>query len=117
MRVARLDPHSYADDAQPVADFLSWRASVDFPTRTIAAEATLRLQHASDEEPLDLDTRDLRIDSIVDQDGGALPYALAEREAILGQRLRIELRQGTQELRIRYTTAPHASALQWLEPE
>jgi leukotriene-A4 hydrolase len=114
--MARLDPHSYADDAQPIADSLRWRARVDFAAQQLAAEVTLRLREPAPDGPLDLDTRDLTIQTITDQDGQDLSYELAVPEPILGARLRVDLPGGTREVRIAYRTAPRAMALQWLEP-
>jgi len=113
----RLDPHSFADAGQPVADRLVWQARVDFAGRTLHAEAVLRLQQAAEAGPLDLDTRDLHIDAVTNEaDGAALPFELGDPEPILGQRLRINVPAGCQAVRVRYRTAPHATALQWLEP-
>src|SRR5579884_2304841 len=113
----RLDPHSYADAAQPQADHLVWHATVDFPSRTLRCQATLDFrQPAPAATPLDLDTRDLRIQEVTNQDGQAVPFALAEPDPILGARLRLDLPAGTRAVHIDYRTAPDASALQWLEP-
>lgn len=115
--MARLDPHSYADDSQPRAQFLDWRADVDFAARTLACTATLELSEPAREAgPFDLDTRDLRIAAVADQDKEPLEYEVAEAEPILGSRLRIMLRAGSQAVSIRYETSPDAKALQWLEP-
>ena len=113
--MARLDPHSYNDDTQPRARHLDWRARVDFSTRTLEAEATLELE-APGEGPLDLDTRELAIDEVLAQDGTRLTHELSPAEPVLGARLRVLLPAGTRQVRIRYRTAPAASALQWLTP-
>ncbi|XXF80273.1 M1 family metallopeptidase [Myxococcaceae bacterium GXIMD 01537] len=113
--MARLDPHSYNDSTQPETETLDWKARVDFKTRRLHAEATLTLKEAS-AGPLDLDTRDLDIRSVVDAEGRPLPYILSPAEPILGSRLRVELRPGTRQLTVRYRTSPEASALQWLSP-
>jgi leukotriene A-4 hydrolase/aminopeptidase len=113
--MARLDPHSYNDDTQPETETLTWKARVDFRTRRLHAEATLTLREAS-AGPLDLDTRELEIRSVVDAQGKPLPFLLSPPEPILGSRLRVELRPGTKQLSIRYRTSPQASALQWLTP-
>jgi aminopeptidase N len=115
--MSRRDPHSYADDTQPVTEHLSWRARVDFPTRTLSAEATLRFREpAVAAGPIDLDTRNLVIEKVFDANGLALPFTLSEPDSILGTRLRVELPAGARQLTIRYRTSPGASALQWLEP-
>jgi aminopeptidase N len=119
----RRDPHSYADDAQATVEHLSWTADVDFATRTIACTAELRLGggggggggRAAAAGALDLDTRELAIES-VDDGAAPLPWTLAAAEPILGSRLRVTLGAGTRVVRIRYRTSPAASALQWLTP-
>ncbi|HEV7665212.1 MAG TPA: M1 family metallopeptidase [Chloroflexota bacterium] len=110
----RHDPHSYADASQPVADFLVWRAQVDFAERTLSCEAILRFAEAVSAGPLDLDTRDLFILSVTDDHDQRLAYDLAPAEPILGARLRIHLTGGAREVRITYRTSPDATALQWL---
>ncbi|GEL73628.1 M1 family metallopeptidase [Myxococcus virescens] len=113
--MARLDPHSYNDSTQPETETLDWRARVDFKTQRLHAEVTHTLKEAS-AGPLDLDTRDLEIRDVVDAAGRPLPYILSPSEPILGSRLRIELPVGLRQFTVRYRTAPHASALQWLTP-
>ncbi|HSP76966.1 MAG TPA: M1 family metallopeptidase [Myxococcaceae bacterium] len=113
--MARRDPHSYNDDLQPETETLTWKARVDFHTHRLHAEATLLLKEASS-GPLDLDTRELEIRSVVDDQGRPLGYHLSPPEPILGSRLRVELPPGVRELTIRYRTSPRASALQWLTP-
>ncbi len=113
--MARRDPHSYSDDTQPETERLSWKARVDFTERRLHAEVTLTLKQAS-AGPLDLDTRDLEVDAVVDADGQPLHFLLSPPEPILGSRLRVELRPGVKQLTVRYRTSPQASALQWLTP-
>ncbi|HVV85965.1 MAG TPA: M1 family metallopeptidase [Kofleriaceae bacterium] len=114
--MARRDPHSYNDDTQPETEELALTATVDFATHTLAAEATLTFRAPAAGGPLDLDTRDLTIESVVDAAGAALAHTLHRPEPILGARLTVELPPGATSIRIRYRTSPEASALQWLEP-
>jgi aminopeptidase N len=114
--MARRDPHSYADDAQPATTSLELSARVDFAQHQLHAEATLVFA-APGGGPLDLDTRDLAIDAVEGLDGRALPFVLHPAEPILGARLAIEVPAGSAGVRIRYRTSPTASALQWLSPE
>nr|MBA3500182.1 M1 family peptidase [Deltaproteobacteria bacterium] len=111
----RTDPHSYSDDSQVETESLAWIAHVDFATQTIEAEATLAFRTPGG-GTLDLDTRDLAIETITDLDGTALAYELHAPEPFLGSRLAITLPAQTRGVCIRYRTAPHASALQWLAP-
>src|SRR5205085_8369001 len=45
-----------------------------------------------------------------------LRYELGAPERILGTRLRVHLPPATRAIRVRYSTSPQASALQWLGP-
>ncbi|MBV9174414.1 MAG: M1 family metallopeptidase [Chloroflexi bacterium] len=114
--MARHDPHSYTDDAQPRADTLTWRAHVDFPTRALSCEATLRFAETAQAGPLDLDTRALVVESVVDEHGTELEFELGRTEPILGQRLRVAVPRAASAISLRYRTSPEATALQWLDP-
>ncbi|HEU4618244.1 MAG TPA: M1 family metallopeptidase [Gammaproteobacteria bacterium] len=111
----RIDPHSYADDRQPIVHELDWKASIDFERRVIGATAHLEFLHVG-AGPLDLDTRDLKIEAVEDSRGAPLAYELGAPEPIYGQRLRVHLPPESDGIRIRYETSTHASALQWLTP-
>ena len=113
--MARLDPHSYADDGQPQTEALSLKLRVNFQTRQLEGEVTLRFRSPG-HGALDLDTRDLTLLSVEEFSGVPLRYQLHPPEPILGARLSVQLPKGTAGIRIRYRTAPTASALQWLEP-
>lgn len=115
--MSRLDPHSYADDAQPRTKSFDWNARVDFATRTIHAEITLRFAEPAPGGSLDLDTRALTIDAVHGPGGTPLTHTLHPEEPILGRRLEIALPKGATSVRIAYRTSPEASALQWLDPE
>ncbi|CAN5806819.1 M1 family metallopeptidase [soil metagenome] len=112
--MTRLDPHSYADDTHVVTKSFALVATVDFATKTLAAEVTLTFATPGGGR-LDLDTRDLAIES-VDAHGKALPFSLAAADEHLGSCLSIELPPNTPAIRITYRTSPDASALQWLQP-
>ncbi|MFZ5444861.1 MAG: M1 family metallopeptidase [Myxococcota bacterium] len=115
--MARLDPHSFTDPAQPATRHLEWDARVDFETRRLTCAATLHF-HAppATATVLDLDTRALEVSRVTDASGAALPWKLGAPDAILGAPLAISLPAGASSVRIEYRTAPDASALQWLEP-
>ena len=115
--MARRDPHSYADDAQPRTRSFDWKATVDFSTRLLRAELTLRFVAPAAGGPLDLDTRALAIEAVLGADGAPLEHTLHAAEPILGSRLEIAVPKGAESIHIRYRTSPEASALQWLTPE
>ena len=111
----RLDPHSYADTAQPQTRSIDLTLRADFDRRVLEGEIALHFR-APGCGPLDLDTRELRIDAVTLLDGTPLPHDLFAPEPILGARLRIDLPRGAEGVRVRYATSPAATALQWLEP-
>lgn len=113
--MARLDPHSFADDTQPETEELWLHARVDFETKVITGEVTLRFRSPGG-GAIDLDTRDLTIDRVMNTNGDDLPFVLHPPEPHLGARLSIQIGPPTAQIRIQYRTSPDASALQWLAP-
>jgi aminopeptidase N len=114
--VARPDPHSFFDSAQPRVHHLEWRARLDFAARVLVGEARLWLTRDSGSttgDTLDLDTRELHLERVSDDAGAALPYELSAPHPILGQRLRVKLRPDVTVLHLRYRTSPSSPALQW----
>jgi len=115
-RMARTDPHSFADAAQGRTRSFDWRARVDFAAKLLHAEVTLELEQPARGGAFDLDSRDLAIEAVTDAKGAALPWTLHPAAPILGARLEVQLPAGAKALRVVYRTSPDASALQWLEP-
>lgn len=112
----RVDPHSWARAQQPRTASFDWKATVDFDAKVLRGEVTLHLTTpAAAQGPMDLDTRDLHIESI-EGSTGALAFTLHPPDAILGSRLEVTVPAGETQVRVRYRTSPDASALQWLEP-
>jgi len=110
------DPHSYANLTQGRIEHVSLELTVDFASKQLSGTARLQIADAQS-GPLDLDTRDLNIARITDDQGRALEFAYSPKDAVLGQRLRIERLSATQSIEIAYTTSAEASSLQWLPPE
>ncbi len=113
--MARIDPHSYTDPDQGTVSHLDLRWIVQFPGQRLVGEATLRTAEPG-AGPLDLDTRDLAIEAVVDADGADIPWTLHDPEDWMGARLVVDRPAGTTSFTVRYRTSPQASALQWLEP-
>jgi aminopeptidase N len=114
--MARLDPHSYADSAQPRGKHLRLRLRVDFEAHRIEGEAELELAAAAG-GPLDLDSKALELLEASTASGEAVPFEVFPEEPILGSRVRLALPEATRAVRLRYRTTPDAPALQWLAPE
>jgi aminopeptidase N len=114
--MARLDPHSYFDDSQPLTERWHLRFMVDFERKVLGGEASLVFGDPCG-GTLDLDTKGLTIyRAWVAHTGVDVPFTLSEADPILGRRLRLELPAGTGALVIAYETSPDAMGLQWLEP-
>ena len=62
--MARLDPHSYADSEQPQTRGMELQAVVDFAAHVVRSEVVLHFREAAASGPIDLDTRELRIDTV-----------------------------------------------------
>jgi leukotriene-A4 hydrolase len=114
--MARVDPHSYYDSAQPRVTHLDLDIAVDFERRTLSGRADLTLR-AGGPGPLDLDSKGLTIRAIRAGDGTPIPYEVGEEEPILGRRLRLRLPGSSPRVAIEYETGSDAVALQWLAPE
>ena len=118
---APRDVHSYAQPDKVVIRDLGLDLRVDFEKKQLRGHADLALEwlDASARE-LVLDTRDLAIEKVSGKraDGRwfKLAHSLGERDPHLGQKLTIAMRQPYASVRIRYSTSPDASGLQWLEP-
>jgi leukotriene-A4 hydrolase len=113
--MARVDPHSFADEAQPRQQHLCWTARVDFAARRLACTAELRFDRGG--AAVDLDARGLEVDAVTTPGGEALPFVLGPTDAILGNRLRITLPEDGASCVVHYRTGPDATALQWLTEE
>jgi aminopeptidase N len=111
--MARVDPHSYFDDAQPRTARWHLGLEVDFATKTLKGSVTLHFVSPG-AGALDLDTRGLGIESVTTADGRAVPYVLHPEDPVLGQRLALTLPSGTPAVTVVYRTSPESSALQWL---
>ena len=114
--MSRFDPHSWCDGDQPAQRHLDLDLTVDFDARRLSGRVRIHLAKPSG-GALDLDGRDLEISTVKDQNGGAIPWSVAESEAVRGDRLRLELPAGTETVEIAYRTAPGALALGWLDPQ
>lgn len=107
------DPHSFSNPDQVSVRHLDWEALIDFDTRTISATATLELDFHTQADTLILDSRGLKIKSIV-SGGENVPVTVGPSTPIFGQALSIPVSIDRPTVTIRYETSPDAAALQWL---
>lgn len=106
-----MDVHSWSQPERIRVRHLELNLDVRFDRKILEGSVTLRFD-ATTEPELVLDTRDLEIHSVENAAG----FELGARDAILGAPLRIQLAQGCSWVRVRYSTSPDASGLQWLDP-
>jgi leukotriene-A4 hydrolase len=106
-----MDVHSWSRPDLIRVCHLELDLDVHFDRKRLDGLVTLRFEPTSEPE-LVLDTRDLEIHSVENAAG----FELGPRDPVLGSALRIELRPGASWVRVRYSTGPAASGLQWLDP-
>jgi len=106
-----MDVHSYARPDRVRVRHLELDLDVRFERKIIEGSVTLRFDAATEAE-LVLDTRDLEIHAVENAAG----FELGARDPVLGAPLTIGLKPGCSWVKVRYSTAPGASGLQWLEP-
>jgi leukotriene-A4 hydrolase len=114
--MARPDPHSFFDDAQPRTKSWRLRLRADFDRKVIRGEATLLFAETA-KGALDLDTKGLSVERAVTDGGVPVRFEFGPEEPILGRRLRLDLPAGTKSVTVSYETSPTAVGLQWLSPE
>ena len=110
------DDHSYARPAEARVTHVALDLAANFASRTMSGTATLDVLSAPAARELVLDTRDLTVRSVTDGGGAPLPFTLGESDPVHGAPLTIT-HGGAKQVRIAYTTAPGAPALQWLTPD
>ncbi|HYG17278.1 MAG TPA: aminopeptidase, partial [Ohtaekwangia sp.] len=77
----KLDPHSYARPTEARVKHLSWKATVNFNSRTIDATATWEIEHDG-ADTIYLDTKALSIKSVSLNNKESTPYRLGPDDQI-----------------------------------
>jgi leukotriene A-4 hydrolase/aminopeptidase len=118
---APRDAHSYSNPEQVRVRHVALNLDVLFDRKILKGLATLTIERAqAGADTLKLDTRDLKIDSVLaSRDGsgfGPAQFTLGAADKILGAPLTIQLPPKATKVAIEYETSPNASGVQWLEP-
>jgi leukotriene-A4 hydrolase len=111
-----IDIHSYSKPFEVIINHISLDLKVNFTKKELSGKAELSITNHAASDELILDVRDLKIDSIILDDGAIASFTLSKPDTILGSGLSIKIKPGTRKLTIHYSTSPQAAALQWLEP-
>jgi aminopeptidase N len=110
------DPQSYARPLEARVTHVALDLKADFAAKRLGGTATLDVQSKPGAKEIVLDTKGLQLQAVTNGEGKPLPYALGKADEALGAPLTIQL-DGAKQIRIAYTSAPGAEALQWLTPE
>ncbi|XP_039759407.1 leukotriene A-4 hydrolase isoform X2 [Pararge aegeria] len=116
-----LDPSSYSRPEFAVIKHINLTYDVDFQNKILYGNALYNIKVLDYLDDLIFDTSDLSIESLELDDGTPLAYKLDEPVQNLGSKLTITLPLAvTPEkelaIRIKFSSAPTATGLQWLEP-
>jgi leukotriene-A4 hydrolase len=110
------DSYSYARPLEARVTHVALDLKADFGARRIGGVAVLEVQARPGAKEIVLDSKGLEIAAITNAHGEPLAWALGKADPKLGAPLTVQL-NGAKQLRIEYTSAPDAEALQWLTPE
>src|SRR5690606_23423937 len=91
----RNDPHSFSRPDKVTVAHLSWKATVDFETKTIAAIASWTIKNPKGAGTLILDTKNLDIQEVTLNEDQPAKYRLGSIDDILGQSLSIDVAPDT----------------------
>ncbi|XP_034835257.1 leukotriene A-4 hydrolase [Maniola hyperantus] len=115
-----LDPSSFSRPEFAIIKHIDLTYDVDFEKKVLYGTALYNIQVLDYIDDLILDTRDLTIEKLELDDGTPLRYNIDDAVPNLGSKLTITLPQSAApeqklQIRIKYSSAPTATALQWLE--
>ncbi|XP_049876833.1 LOW QUALITY PROTEIN: leukotriene A-4 hydrolase [Pectinophora gossypiella] len=115
------DPSSYSRPEYVVIRHASLDLDVDFGKKVLQGTALLKFEALQDIDEVVLDVSNQTIHSVELENGTELNYKIDGHIANFGSRLTITLPNLISppekfNVRIKYTTSPTASALQWLDP-
>ncbi len=111
------DTHSCSKPNEVVVNHVSLKLNIDFEKKCAQGTSTLSLIRKPGFNELWVDTRQLIIEKITDQNGTSLAFELQPEKKWLGSALKINLNATSQTVCIQYSTTPESAALQWLNAE
>ena len=116
---SRPDPSSFSDSSQIKTKSLKIVLTADLKSAVLSGHVDIVFERINkDCQSLVLDSKDLDISNIVDQESGEkLEYVLGEKVNDFGSPLSISLKSNTKGVTIHYKTSPTASGVQVLAPE
>ena len=113
-----LDDQTYAQPQIARVTHVALDLALDFDAKAVGGTAVLDIQAQPGAETIVLDSNGLQVSRITDGAGRELAFTMGEEDAEGGKGAPLEITlDGARQLRIQYTAAPDAAALQWLNPE
>ena len=110
------DTSTYAQPEIARVTHVALDLALDFDAKDVFGTATLDILARRGADEIVLDSDGLRITSVTDAAGNALPFTIGTDDPELGAPLTIEIGDARR-ITITYRAAPEAAALQWLSPE
>lgn len=110
------DPHSFSKPESARVTHLSWKANVNFETKTISATATWNIEKHDDAKEIIFDSKGLQVENVVLNNDTPTEFNIGKTDEILGEPLIVSIGSDTKTVTITYQTRPEAEALQWLVP-
>ncbi len=110
------DVWTYARPAEARVTHVDLDLHVDFTAKTISGVAVLDIEVAKGATEIVLDTLDLNIAAVTNENHVKLSHKVGPKDPQLGSPLTVQL-DGAKKIRIAYVASPGARALQWLTPE
>jgi leukotriene-A4 hydrolase len=111
------DPHSFSKPNDAKVTHLSWKAIVNFDTKTIQATASWKIEVKKGTDVIIFDTKDLTIKNVTLDNNQSTEHTLGDNDPILGKALFVRIEPDTKIVNIEYETSPTAEAVQWLSPQ
>jgi len=111
-----VDARSYARPLEARVTHVALDLAADFERKRIAGTATLDVLARPGAAAIVLDSKGLEVSAVTDGDGRPLAHAFGKADPELGAPLTVQL-NGARKIRIAYSSAPDAAALQWLTPD
>ena len=120
--ITKDDKFTYANYDEVRVTHVDLNLDVNFDAKVLDGIATIDFERVKpDADVLVLDTKDLLIKSVRNFADGKpeseSDYTIDPADTVLGEALRIQLTDETDQILISYRTSPKAEGLQWLSPE
>jgi aminopeptidase N len=110
------DPWTFAEPERARVTHVALDLALDFAARQVGGTATLDILAQPGVDTVVLDSQGLRIASVADDQGKALPFTVGEAVEGKGEPVTVTIGDA-RKIVVIYKAAPGAEALQWLAPE